>query len=96
VYTIVAIVDLYEDFVPWSQSSHILWRKHDDNDQGLLDVEIEVGFKFFMEKYILHVQLVEATQLDQISIHPISYPRKKRPASSFFLCDLLLLPRIII
>jgi ribosome-associated toxin RatA of RatAB toxin-antitoxin module len=51
----MAVMDLYEDFVPWSQSSCILWCKHDDDDQGLLDVEIEIGFKFFVERYILHV-----------------------------------------
>jgi coenzyme Q-binding protein COQ10 len=54
-YAIVAIVDLFEDFLPWSQSSCILWHKHDDDDQAFLDAEIEVGFKFYVERYILHV-----------------------------------------
>ncbi len=54
-YAVVAIVDLYKDFVPWSQSSRILWCKHDDDNQVFLDAKIEVGFKFLVERHISHV-----------------------------------------
>ncbi len=83
----MAVVHLYEDFVPWSQSSHILWRKHDDNDQGLLDAKIEVGFKLFVEKYILHVQLAQATQPDQgkYPSTPFLAPPEKDPHPPFLL-----------
>jgi hypothetical protein len=36
VYAVVVTMDLYKDFMPWNQSSHILWHKHDDDDQVLL------------------------------------------------------------
>jgi len=36
VYAVLVAMDLYKDFMPWSQSSHILWHKHDDDDQVLL------------------------------------------------------------
>jgi hypothetical protein len=74
-------MDLYEDFMPWSQSFRILWRKHDDDDQVLLDAKIEVGFKFFVERYILHVQLAKATQPDQGKYPSIPFPipQKKDP-----------------
>ncbi len=39
-----------EDFMPWNRSSCIMWRKNDD-DQVFLDVKIEIGFKFFVDKY---------------------------------------------
>jgi ribosome-associated toxin RatA of RatAB toxin-antitoxin module len=85
-YTIVATVNLYEDFMPWCQSSHILCRKHDDNYQGLLDAEIEVGFKFFVEKYILHVQLAKATQPNQSKYPYIPFlaPLKKDPHPNLY------------
>jgi ribosome-associated toxin RatA of RatAB toxin-antitoxin module len=86
-YAIVATMDLYKDFVPWSQSSRILWHIHDDDDQVFLDVEIEVGFKFFVESHILHVELVKATQLDQAKYPSIPFPSppKKDPHPPSFL-----------
>ncbi len=36
VYAVLVAMDLYKDFMPWNQSSHILWHKHDDDDQVLL------------------------------------------------------------
>jgi ribosome-associated toxin RatA of RatAB toxin-antitoxin module len=59
----------------------ILLRKHDDDDQVFLDAKIEVGFKFFVEKYISHVQLIEATQPDQGNYPSIPFlaPQKKDP-----------------
>lgn len=53
VYAIVAAVDMYEDFVPWCQSSRVLWCKEDE----ALDAELKVGFKLFLERYISHVEL---------------------------------------
>jgi hypothetical protein len=49
----VAAVDMYEDFVPWCQSSRVLWCKEDE----ALDAELKVGFKLFLERYISHVEL---------------------------------------
>jgi hypothetical protein len=83
--------------MPWNQSFRILWHKHDDDHQILLDAKIKVGFKFFVERYISHVQLAEATQPDQGKYPSIPFlaPPKKdpHPPSFLFLCDLLLLPR---
>jgi hypothetical protein len=72
--------------MPWNQSSRILWHKHDDDHQILLDAKIKVGFKFFVERYISHVQLAEATQPDQGKYPSIPFlaPPKKRPTSSLF------------
>jgi hypothetical protein len=53
VYAVVAAVDMYEDFVPWCQSSRVLWCKEDE----ALDAELKVGFKLFLERYISHVEL---------------------------------------
>ncbi len=82
----MATMDLYEDFVPQTQSSRILKHKYDDDDQVFVDVEIEVGFKFFVERHISHVQLVEATQPDQGKYPSIPFPTppKKGPTSSLF------------
>ncbi len=86
----MAIVGLYKDFMPWSQSSHILWHKHDDDDQILLDAKIKVGFKFFVERYISHVQLAEATQLDQSKYPSIPFlaPQKRDPHPPSFLLSM--------
>ncbi|KAH7277583.1 hypothetical protein KP509_39G057700 [Ceratopteris richardii] len=56
-YAVVAAVDLYEDFVPWCQKSKVLWRKGEDR----LDAELEIGFKFFVERYTSHVELKRPT-----------------------------------
>lgn len=52
-YAVVAAVDLYEDFVPWCQKSSVIWRK----DNVALEAELEIGFKFFVERYISHVEM---------------------------------------
>ncbi|CAL4947194.1 unnamed protein product [Urochloa decumbens] len=52
-FAVVAAVDLYEDFVPWCQRSRII-RRHDD---GSLDAELEIGFKFLVESYVSHVEM---------------------------------------
>ncbi len=45
-------MDLYEDFMPWNQTSHILLHKHDDDDQVFFYAKIEVRFKFYGEIYL--------------------------------------------
>ncbi|CAO2178073.1 unnamed protein product, partial [Urochloa humidicola] len=52
-FAVVAAVDLYEDFVPWCQRSRII-RRYDD---GSLDAELEIGFKFLVESYVSHVEM---------------------------------------
>ncbi|KAG6541317.1 hypothetical protein Mapa_017259 [Marchantia paleacea] len=52
-YSVVAAVDLYEDFVPWCQRSTIIWHKPNE----AMEAELEIGFKFFLERYISHVEL---------------------------------------
>ena len=51
-FAVVAGVDMYQDFVPWCQRSKVLWRKGSN-----LDAELEIGFKFLVERYISHVHL---------------------------------------
>lgn len=53
-FNVVAAVDLYHGFVPWCQRSEIT--KH--NPDGSFDAELEIGFKFFVESYVSHVELV--------------------------------------
>ncbi|KAL2634805.1 hypothetical protein R1flu_006284 [Riccia fluitans] len=52
-YAVVAAVDLYEDFVPWCQRSRIIWHKPNQ----AMEAELEIGFKFFLERYISHIEL---------------------------------------
>ncbi|PIA54063.1 hypothetical protein AQUCO_00900558v1 [Aquilegia coerulea] len=52
-YAVVAAVDMYEDFLPWCQRSKIV--RH--NQDGSFDAELEIGFKFFVESYMSHVEL---------------------------------------
>eukprot|EP01018_Ginkgo_biloba_P024071 Gb_36171 [translate_table: standard] len=52
-FAVVAAVDLYEDFVPWCQRSRVLQRKSDE----AFDAELQIGFKFLVERYISHVEL---------------------------------------
>lgn len=56
-FAVVAAVDLYQDFVPWCQKSTVLWQK----DNAALEAELEVGFKFFVERYVSHVELKRPT-----------------------------------
>ena len=55
-FSVVAAVDLYQDFVPWCQKSTILWQK-----ETALDAELEIGFKFLVERYVSHVELKRPT-----------------------------------
>ncbi|KAK9155018.1 hypothetical protein Sjap_002498 [Stephania japonica] len=52
-FAVVAAVDLSENFLPWCQLSKII--KH--NADGSFDAEMEIGFKFFVERYVLHVEV---------------------------------------
>lgn len=52
-FSVVAAVDLYEDFVPWCRRSDIIRR----NPDGSFDAELEIGFKFLVESYLSHVEL---------------------------------------
>lgn len=56
-YAVVAAVDLYEDFVPWCRKSSVLCRKGEE----FLEAELEIGFKFYVERYISHVELKRPT-----------------------------------
>lgn len=52
-FNVVSAVDLYHGFLPWCQQSEIV--KH--NPDGSFDAELEIGFKFFVESYVSHVEL---------------------------------------
>ncbi|CAN6465001.1 unnamed protein product [Victoria cruziana] len=52
-FAVVAAVDLYQDFVPWCQRSKII--RH--NSDGSVDAELQIGFKFFVESYMSHVEM---------------------------------------
>ncbi|GMN35157.1 hypothetical protein TIFTF001_005119 [Ficus carica] len=52
-FNVVAAVDLYHDFLPWCQRSEVV-RHYPD---GSFDAELEIGFKFFVESYVSHVEL---------------------------------------
>ncbi|KAK9053913.1 hypothetical protein SSX86_024988 [Deinandra increscens subsp. villosa] len=54
-FAVVAAVDMYQDFVPWCQRSDII-KRHSDSS---FDAELEIGFKFLVESYVSHVQLVK-------------------------------------
>ncbi|MCL7040025.1 hypothetical protein MKW94_019527 [Papaver nudicaule] len=54
-FAVVAAVDLYEDFVPWCQRSKIVR----NNPDGSFDAELEIGFKFLIESYVSHVELIK-------------------------------------
>jgi hypothetical protein len=34
-----------------------LWHKHHDDDEVFLDVDIELGFKFFVKRYVITLAL---------------------------------------
>lgn len=52
-FNVVAAVDLYHDFLPWCQRSEVV-RQYPD---GSFDAELQIGFKFFVESYVSHVEL---------------------------------------
>ena len=45
-FTVVADVDHYHEFVPWCQRSEVLVRR----DMEYVEAELEVGFKLFVER----------------------------------------------
>jgi ribosome-associated toxin RatA of RatAB toxin-antitoxin module len=45
-YTVVAGVEHYKEFVPWCQRSEIIITK----PPGFVEAELEVGFKMFVER----------------------------------------------
>lgn len=54
-YAVVAAVDMYQDFLPWCRRSDIV-KRHSD---GSIDAELEIGFKFLVESYVSHVELIK-------------------------------------
>lgn len=62
-FAVVAAVDMYQDFLPWCQRSDIV-RRHSDS---AFDAELEIGFKFLVESYISHVQLVKPKMIKTTS-----------------------------
>lgn len=54
-FAVVAAVDMYQDFLPWCQRSDIIQRHSD----SAFDAELEIGFKFLVETYVSHVQMVK-------------------------------------
>ncbi|XP_071733277.1 uncharacterized protein [Rutidosis leptorrhynchoides] len=54
-FAVVAAVDMYQDFLPWCQRSDIIQRHSD----SAFDAELEIGFKFLVESYVSHVQMVK-------------------------------------
>ncbi len=73
-HVVVAVVICTRISCPRAKVPAFYVCKHDDDDQVVLDAKIEVGFKFFVEKYILHVQLVKATQRNQGKYPSIPFP----------------------
>ncbi|KAK1427413.1 hypothetical protein QVD17_16098 [Tagetes erecta] len=62
-FAVVAAVDMYQDFLPWCQRSDIVQRHSDSS----FDAELEIGFKFFVESYVSHVQLVKPKMIKTTS-----------------------------
>ncbi|KAG8377610.1 hypothetical protein BUALT_Bualt08G0050900 [Buddleja alternifolia] len=54
-FNVVAAVDMYQDFLPWCQRSNIIRRKPD----GSFDAELQIGFKYLVESYVSHVELIK-------------------------------------
>ncbi|KAI3513110.1 hypothetical protein L1887_20436 [Cichorium endivia] len=62
-FAVVAAVDMYQDFLPWCQRSDITQRHSD----SAFDAELEIGFKFLVESYVSHVQLVKPKMIKTTS-----------------------------
>ncbi|KAL8261160.1 hypothetical protein R6Q59_025209 [Mikania micrantha] len=62
-FAVVAAVDMYQDFLPWCQRSDIVQRHSDSS----FDAELEIGFKFLVESYVSHVQLVKPKMIKTTS-----------------------------
>ncbi|MFS7911219.1 putative coenzyme Q-binding protein COQ10, START [Helianthus anomalus] len=62
-FAVVAAVDMYQDFLPWCQRSDIVQRHSDSS----FDAELEIGFKFLVESYVSHVQMVKPKMIKTTS-----------------------------
>ncbi|CAI9267051.1 unnamed protein product [Lactuca saligna] len=62
-FAVVAAVDMYQDFLPWCKRSDIVQRHSD----SAFDAELEIGFKFLVESYVSHVQLVKPKMIKTTS-----------------------------
>ncbi|KAK9073360.1 hypothetical protein SSX86_007684 [Deinandra increscens subsp. villosa] len=62
-FAVVAAVDMYQDFLPWCQRSDIVQRHSDSS----FDAELEIGFKFLVESYVSHVQVVKPKMIKTTS-----------------------------
>ncbi|KAL4559543.1 hypothetical protein LXL04_031685 [Taraxacum kok-saghyz] len=62
-FAVVAAVDMYQDFLPWCQRSDIVQRHSD----SAFDAELEIGFKFLVESYMSHVELVKPKMIKTTS-----------------------------
>lgn len=58
-FSVVAAVDFYSDFLPWCERSDIVKRFPD----GSFDAELEIGFKFLVESYTSHVEMKKPTYI---------------------------------
>lgn len=52
-FNLVSAVDMYEEFLPWCRRSRIVKRNSDQS----FDAELQIGFKFFLESYLSHVEI---------------------------------------
>lgn len=62
-FAVVAAVDMYQDFLPWCQRSDIIQRHSD----SAFDAELEIGFKFLVESYVSHVEMVKPKMIKTTS-----------------------------
>lgn len=62
-FSVVAAVDFYSDFLPWCERSDIV--KHFPD--GSFDAELEIGFKFLVESYMSHVEMKKPTYIKTTS-----------------------------
>lgn len=62
-FAVVAAVDMYQDFLPWCQRSDIIQRHSDAS----FDAELEIGFKFLVESYVSHVQMIKPKMIKTTS-----------------------------
>lgn len=87
-FAVVADVDLYEDFVPWCQRSTVLWRKNDE----AMEAELEIGFRFFVERYISHVTMKHPNLIKVFFLILPSQCQLNAVRSCFGLCLTMQLP----
>eukprot|EP00898_Chlorokybus_atmophyticus_P000630 jgi/Chlat1/1568/Chrsp123S01835 len=69
-FDVVADVSHYEQYVPWCQRSRVLRKRSPES----LEAELEVGFKFFVERYVSLVtlkrpEMVKATSIESNLFH---------------------------